>query len=72
MKEQEVVGLDISVDDALRMALRNETEHAANDGSDLFLCERVVFEAVQDPAALTQLHHKMDALHILEDILHAI
>lgn len=59
MKEKKVVWLDVSEDYAFCMTLGNEAEHAADDESYLFLCERVLLYSVKYAATLTKLHHQV-------------
>lgn len=69
-QEQEVVGLDVAVNDALGVALRDEAQHRADDGGDSRLRQRSLLHAVQDAPAAAQLHHHMDVLVVLEHPLH--
>jgi hypothetical protein len=69
-EEKEIIGLDVSVDDPLGVALGDESQDTADDESHPLFRERPLLDAVQDPTPLAQFHHHVDAVGILIHILH--
>ena len=70
MQEDEIVRLDVSVDDALGMALCYKSQDTSNDVGHLLLCKRCVSDPVKDTATHTKFHDNMDIARVLIDILH--
>mmetsp|Transcript_11271 Transcript_11271/g.31960 ORF Transcript_11271/g.31960 Transcript_11271/m.31960 type:complete len:207 (+) Transcript_11271:1421-2041(+) len=69
-REQEVLGLDIAVDEAVGVALRKEPQNSTHDHGHVVLGHVVDAWGRHQGAPFTELHHDVNAIFVLEHINH--
>ena len=71
LTQDKVFGLDVPMDDLLRVQVLERREDAGSEESSLELCELVLFaDVVPEVPSSHQLHHQVQVLSILKGLPH--